>query len=118
MNGDHARKSIQWDVYLAIAAAFGVSNAMQNTGVANEFAQVFISIGELLPGHVSHVMSPDRWLLSCHDAGAELCMGQVTWVPSCVFVWYQVPAPQPDLTAMLTLHICPQAARSAQRAQA
>jgi di/tricarboxylate transporter len=45
MNGDHARRSIQWDVYLAIAAAFGVSNAMQETGVAKEFAQLFISIG-------------------------------------------------------------------------
>lgn len=44
LSGDDARKSILWDVYLCIAAAFGVSNAMEGTGVANEFAQVFISI--------------------------------------------------------------------------
>jgi di/tricarboxylate transporter len=46
MNGDHARRSIQWDVNLCIAAAFGVSNALQNTRVAYVFAQVFISDGE------------------------------------------------------------------------
>jgi di/tricarboxylate transporter len=48
LSGDQARRSIMWDVYLAIAAAFGVSNAMESTGVAREFAQVFIRIGERL----------------------------------------------------------------------
>lgn len=46
LSGDNARASIQWDVYLAIAGAFGVSRAMEATGVASEIAQVFINIGE------------------------------------------------------------------------
>jgi di/tricarboxylate transporter len=47
LSGDQARRSILWEVYLAIAAAFGVSNAMESTGVANEFAQLFISIARV-----------------------------------------------------------------------
>lgn len=46
LSGKQATASIMWDVYLTIAAAFGVSNAMEGTGVAAEFAQVFIRIGE------------------------------------------------------------------------
>jgi di/tricarboxylate transporter len=46
LSGDDARRSILWEVYLCIAAAFGVSNAMEGTGVAREFAQVFITIAE------------------------------------------------------------------------
>lgn len=48
MNGNQARKSIQWDVYLTIAAAFGVSAAMENTGVAKWFANLFIDIGDAI----------------------------------------------------------------------
>lgn len=50
MSGDQARQSILWDVYLAIAGAFGVSAAMERTGVANEFAQVFIQIAQKIGG--------------------------------------------------------------------
>ncbi len=46
LSGDQARKSILWDVYLCISAAFGVSTAMEVTGVAREFANIFISIGK------------------------------------------------------------------------
>jgi di/tricarboxylate transporter len=49
-SGDQARASIMWDVYLAIAAAFGVSATMERTNVANEFAQVFIRIAKSIGG--------------------------------------------------------------------
>ncbi|GLC36709.1 sequence orphan Slt1 [Pleodorina starrii] len=45
MNADQARKSIMWDVYLTIAAAFGVSAALEGTGVAAKFANAIIRIG-------------------------------------------------------------------------
>ncbi|KAG2448929.1 hypothetical protein HYH02_006277 [Chlamydomonas schloesseri] len=48
MNADQARKAIMWDVYLTIAAAFGVSAALEGTGVAASFANGIISIGKNL----------------------------------------------------------------------
>ncbi|KXZ47562.1 hypothetical protein GPECTOR_34g721 [Gonium pectorale] len=50
MNGDQARKSIYWDVYLTIAAAFGVSAALEKTKVASTFANAIISIGKSVGG--------------------------------------------------------------------
>ncbi|PNW74959.1 hypothetical protein CHLRE_12g502600v5 [Chlamydomonas reinhardtii] len=46
MNADQTRKAIMWDVYLTIAAAFGVSAALEGTGVAAKFANAIISIGK------------------------------------------------------------------------
>ncbi|PNH03965.1 putative sodium/sulfate cotransporter 3 [Tetrabaena socialis] len=45
MNCDQARRAIMWDVYLTIAAAFGVSAALDNTGVAAKVANGIIKIG-------------------------------------------------------------------------
>ncbi|KXZ43506.1 hypothetical protein GPECTOR_88g449 [Gonium pectorale] len=50
MNGDQARKSIYWDVYLTIAGAFGVSAALEKTSVAAKFANGIISIGRNVGG--------------------------------------------------------------------
>ncbi|KAG2432791.1 hypothetical protein HXX76_008526 [Chlamydomonas incerta] len=50
MNADQARKAIMWDVYLTIAAAFGVSAALENTGVAGKVANAIISIGKSIGG--------------------------------------------------------------------
>ncbi|KAG2495414.1 hypothetical protein HYH03_006361 [Edaphochlamys debaryana] len=50
MNGDQARNAIMWDVYLTIAAAFGVSASLEQTGVAKEFANAIISIGKNVGG--------------------------------------------------------------------
>ncbi|GLC48755.1 putative sodium/sulfate cotransporter 3 [Pleodorina starrii] len=50
MNADQARKSIMWDVYLTIAAAFGVSAALETTGVAAKVANAIISIGHRIGG--------------------------------------------------------------------
>ncbi|KAG2451461.1 hypothetical protein HYH02_004059 [Chlamydomonas schloesseri] len=46
MNADQTRKAIMWDVYLTISAAFGVSAALEGTGVAAKFANAIISIGK------------------------------------------------------------------------
>lgn len=51
LSADNARKSILWDVYLTIAAAFGVSRAMELTGVAREFSDVFVSLSECSVPH-------------------------------------------------------------------
>ncbi|PNH12358.1 putative sodium/sulfate cotransporter 3, partial [Tetrabaena socialis] len=45
MSCDQARRAIMWDVYLTIAAAFGVSAALDNTGVAAKVANGIIRIG-------------------------------------------------------------------------
>lgn len=42
-----ATDSIQWDVYLTVAAAFGVSVACESSGVAKGIADLFVDICEL-----------------------------------------------------------------------
>ena len=34
LSGDQARRSVKWDVLITIAAAFGISNALEETGAA------------------------------------------------------------------------------------
>jgi len=41
-----ASDSIQWSVYLTVAAAFGVSVATESSGVARAIADLFVSICE------------------------------------------------------------------------
>lgn len=41
-----ATDSIQWSVYLTVAAAFGVSVATESSGVAKAIADLFVSICE------------------------------------------------------------------------
>jgi uncharacterized protein with PhoU and TrkA domain len=40
-----ARDAIQWDLYIVVASAFGVGNAMVNSGVAEGLASIIVSIG-------------------------------------------------------------------------
>lgn len=42
--------SLLWNVYLTIAAAFGVSSAMENTGVASAIANTLIGLGTSVGG--------------------------------------------------------------------
>lgn len=42
-----ARNAIKWDVIVCIAGAFGVSKAMQNSGVAEEVAKKLVSLGRV-----------------------------------------------------------------------
>lgn len=49
-NADQFNKSLLWHVYLTIAAAFGVSTAMENTGVASVIANSFINLGRQYEG--------------------------------------------------------------------
>lgn len=42
--------SLLWNVYLTIAAAFGVSSAMENTGVASAIANTLIGLGTSFGG--------------------------------------------------------------------
>ena len=48
MTCKQATDSIMWDIYLTLDGAFGVSNAVEATGVAEAVANVFISICECL----------------------------------------------------------------------
>lgn len=49
-NADQFNKSLLWHVYLTIAAAFGVSTCMENTGVASVIANAFIGLGDKFHG--------------------------------------------------------------------
>jgi len=46
MSSDQARRSIDWEIYVCIAFAFGVGSAMEKTGVANAIAALFVALGE------------------------------------------------------------------------
>eukprot|EP01025_Chloroclados_australasicus_P010269 TRINITY_DN140_c1_g1_i2.p1 TRINITY_DN140_c1_g1~~TRINITY_DN140_c1_g1_i2.p1 ORF type:complete len:897 (-),score=140.21 TRINITY_DN140_c1_g1_i2:813-3503(-) len=52
LSGDQARNSIKWDVYITIAAAFGVSNALEDSGGAKAIANLLVSIGKGLGGDI------------------------------------------------------------------
>ena len=43
---ERARKAVKWDVIVTIACAFGLSNAMENSGVAEEFATVLVDLAD------------------------------------------------------------------------
>ena len=45
LSQQEARDSLQWDLYFTVAAAFGVGNAMQNSGVAEAVAMFLVRIG-------------------------------------------------------------------------
>jgi len=45
-----AQRSILWDVYLTVAAAFGVSNAVEATGLARAIANLFVDISQNVGG--------------------------------------------------------------------
>ena len=78
LSGDQARRSILWDVYLAIAGAFAVSAAMENTGVAKEFAQIFVSIGERSELEISN-----RRAEGCLQLPVCMCLLCSTCKPAC-----------------------------------
>jgi di/tricarboxylate transporter len=48
MSCDQARSAVDWEVYVCIAFAFGVSTAMEKTKVAKAIAEVFVSMSESL----------------------------------------------------------------------
>jgi di/tricarboxylate transporter len=43
-----ARDAIQWDLYIVVASAFGVSTAMTNSGVAKGLATFLVNVGDAL----------------------------------------------------------------------
>jgi di/tricarboxylate transporter len=43
-----ARDAIQWDLYIVVAAAFGIGVAMVNSGVAKGLAKIIVTIGNKL----------------------------------------------------------------------
>ena len=46
LTAERARKAVKWDVIVTIACAFGLSNALENSGVAKEFASVLVDLAE------------------------------------------------------------------------
>ena len=47
MTQQEARAAVKWDVLVCIAGAFGVSKAMQNSGVAEEIAKKLVYLGQV-----------------------------------------------------------------------
>jgi di/tricarboxylate transporter len=59
-----ARDCIQWDLYVVVAAAFGVGNAMKNSGVAEGLATFLVEIGKWLNiGGKSLIVATNRWYM-------------------------------------------------------
>eukprot|EP00803_Ostreobium_quekettii_P006321 evm.model.scf_164.7 EVM.evm.TU.scf_164.7 scf_164:94260-120106(+) len=50
LSGEAARASVKWDVVTTIAAAFGISAAMENSGMAKEIADSLVSGGKAVGG--------------------------------------------------------------------
>ncbi|KAL7576543.1 hypothetical protein ACA910_018037 [Epithemia clementina (nom. ined.)] len=48
LSEQEARDSFKWDVYITVAGAFGIGNAMVNAGVASGVANFMVSIGGAL----------------------------------------------------------------------
>lgn len=48
-----ARRSINWGIFLTIGSAFGVSIAMENTGVASLIATFLVQVGTAIGGKVA-----------------------------------------------------------------
>jgi di/tricarboxylate transporter/predicted amino acid-binding ACT domain protein len=43
---EEARRAVQWDLYVTVASAFGIGNAMKNSGVASGLATFLVQIGK------------------------------------------------------------------------
>eukprot|EP01026_Neomeris_dumetosa_P046441 TRINITY_DN3953_c0_g1_i4.p1 TRINITY_DN3953_c0_g1~~TRINITY_DN3953_c0_g1_i4.p1 ORF type:complete len:658 (-),score=101.78 TRINITY_DN3953_c0_g1_i4:389-2092(-) len=52
LSGDQARASIKWDVYITIAAAFGLSTALEKSGGAEAIADLLVDIGTSMGGNI------------------------------------------------------------------
>mmetsp|Transcript_29018 Transcript_29018/g.42804 ORF Transcript_29018/g.42804 Transcript_29018/m.42804 type:complete len:1236 (+) Transcript_29018:347-4054(+) len=48
LSEQEARDALKWDVYITIAAAFGVGTALVNSGVAGGLANFLVSVGEAI----------------------------------------------------------------------
>ena len=46
LSGDQARRSIKWDVYMAIAGSLGVSQGLEQSGAAAAIANLIVNIGQ------------------------------------------------------------------------
>jgi len=52
MSGKQARQSMDWNVYVSVASAFGVSKAIEGTHVAESLGRLFISASSYIGGKV------------------------------------------------------------------
>uniref|UniRef100_A0A061S8X4 Sodium sulfate co-transporter n=1 Tax=Tetraselmis sp. GSL018 TaxID=582737 RepID=A0A061S8X4_9CHLO len=57
LTGAQARSSINWDIYVTIGSAFGVSIAMEKTGVALAIANILVSIGQAAGGQIATLVA-------------------------------------------------------------
>jgi Trk K+ transport system NAD-binding subunit len=64
-----ARNAIQWELFIVVAAAFGVGQAMVNSGVAERLAKIIVTIGTKLGIGGEY----DRAHFVCQSNG--ICMG-------------------------------------------
>ena len=102
MNADQARKAIYWDVYLTIAAAFGVSAALEGTGVAASFANGIISIGKNLHSDGAALIASEwegQYRLSRNKEAHFVHDGRG------MFSWLQLPQASSLVRTCLGLHV-------------
>ena len=46
LSEQEAREAVNWEVFITIAAAFGIGTALVNSGVAGAVAEFLVTIGE------------------------------------------------------------------------
>ena len=65
---EEARLAVQWDLYVTVASAFGIGNAMKNSGVATGLATFLVQVGKAIGiGGKITIICIIRHLLSTHN---------------------------------------------------
>jgi K+/H+ antiporter YhaU regulatory subunit KhtT len=71
-----ARDALQWDLYLVVGAAFGIGNAMENSGVAEGLATFLVNVGRWI-GIGGKFTNADVFVPSyVHGVAIERCIIQ------------------------------------------
>jgi di/tricarboxylate transporter len=68
-----ARDAIQWDLFVVLASAFGVGNAMSNSGVASGLAKFIVKAGKSLGIGGMLVVSSSVMYLSYKRINSQVC---------------------------------------------
>jgi di/tricarboxylate transporter len=80
-----ARDALQWDLYLVVGAAFGVGNAMENSGVAEGVANFLVKVGEWVGMGGKHtsfgiiLLDPATYFSSAASSQMLEFMAPCTW---------------------------------------
>ncbi len=69
LSEQEARDAVNWEVFITIAAAFGIGTALVNSGVAGGIASFLVDVGEAVGmggKRLTQVISTTRWISVLH----------------------------------------------------